>query len=191
MNEIRPDPNADAHGLCASDFELLERARQGDTAAFHELVDRHATGLYRLACALTGDRAEAEDVMQETFLGAFQGMRGFRGRSSVKTWLIGILNRRAARHHRRRMRHPALPLEGADRQPAARHAPEARIDVNEALGRLSPEHRQVLVLREVEGMTYAEMAQVLGVPLGTVESRLFRARQELKMQLADYLPSNG
>ncbi len=191
MNEIRPDPHADAHGLCASDSELLERARHGETAAFHELVDRHAAGLYRLACALTGDSAEAEDVMQETFLGAFQGMRGFRGRSSVKTWLVSILNRQAARRHRRRMRHPAVPLEGLAEPPAAPRSPEARIDVDEALGRLTSEHRQVLVLREVEGMTYAEMAQVLGVPLGTVESRLFRARQELKMQLADYLPSNG
>jgi RNA polymerase sigma-70 factor (ECF subfamily) len=188
VTEIRPDPHTDAHGLCASDFELLRRARRGETTAFHELVERHAANLYRLACALTGDSAEAEDVMQETFLGAFQRMGTFRGRSSVKTWLVSILNRQAARHHRRRMRHPALPFEEPFEQPAAEHAADTRMDVAEALGRLSPEHRQVLVLREVQGMTYAEIAEVLAVPLGTVESRLFRARQELRAQLADYLP---
>ncbi len=188
MREIRPDPHADAHGLCASDFELLQRAIEGDTAAFHELVDRHAAGLYRLACALTGDSADAEDVMQETFLGAFQRMGSFRGRSSVKTWLVSILSRQAARRHRTRLRRPALRLEELAREPAEERAPESRMDVREALGRLSPEHRRVLVLREVEGMTYAEIAQALGVPLGTVESRLFRARQEMKTHLADYLP---
>jgi len=188
VRDITHNPHADAHGLCASDFELLQRARQGDTAAFHELVDRHAEGLYRLACALTGQSAEAEDVMQETLLGAFQRMGSFRGRSSVKTWLVSILNRQAARRHRTRLRRPAVRLETLSREPAEQRSLDARLDVTEALGRLSPEHRQVLVLREMEGMTYAEIAEVLGVPLGTVESRLFRARQELKTHLADYLP---
>jgi RNA polymerase sigma-70 factor (ECF subfamily) len=180
--------------LCESDLDLLKRAKQGEAAAFHTLVDRHAAALYRLACALTGDRAEAEDVMQETFLGAFQRMGGFEGRSSVKTWLVGILSRQAARHHRRRLRRPALRLQelsqelAADAAAPAERAPETRLDVTEAMGRLSAEYRQVLVLREVEGMSYAEMAQVLGVPIGTVESRLYRARQELKTYLADYLP---
>jgi RNA polymerase sigma-70 factor, ECF subfamily len=193
VTDIGPDPHTDAHGLCASDFELLQRAKEGQAAAFHELVDRHAAGLYRLACALTGQSAEAEDVMQETFLGAFQRMGSFKGRSSVKTWLVGILTRQAARHHRRRLRRPAVRLEQLASEPASERpeqavdAPDRSMDVAEALGRLSAEHRQVLVLREVQGMSYAEIAQALSVPLGTVESRLWRARQEMKAYLADYL----
>jgi RNA polymerase sigma-70 factor (ECF subfamily) len=193
VTEIRRDPHKGAHGLCDSDLDLLQRAKLGDAAAFHELVDRHAAGLYRLACALIGDSSDAEDVMQETFLGAFQRMGSFEGRSSVKTWLVSILNRQAFRHHRRRLRRPALRLQEIAREPVAdpdapaERAPETRLDVSDAMARLSPEYRQVMVLREVEGMSYAEISQALGVPIGTVESRLFRARQELKSYLADYL----
>lgn len=189
MTAIERNPHGAPDGLRATDPELLQMASEGDAAAFHELVDRHAASLFRLARAMTGNAADAEDVMQETFLGAFQRMSSFQGRSSVRTWLVAILSRQAARSRRWRLRRPAVAFEEVAEEPGARarQTPDARMDIAEALGRLSSEHRQVLVLREVEGMTYAEMAEVLGVPLGTVESRLFRARQELKEQLSDYL----
>ena len=190
MTAIERNPHRPPNGPYATDAQLLQKAGTGDTAAFHELVERHAASLYRLAHALMGNTDDAEDVMQETFLGAFQNMSSFQGRSSVRTWLVGILTRQAARRHRWRLRRPAVALDDLAQDARAgeqQGASDARLDVTEALGRLSAEHRQVMVLREVEGMTYAEIAQALGVPLGTVESRLFRARQELKEHLSDYL----
>lgn len=170
----------------ADDIELLHRAGGGDSAAFHALVDRHAQRLYRLAVSLIGNAADAEDVLQETFIGAFRGLRSFEARASVKTWLTRILVLQAAQWNRGRRRRPAGPME--DSIPAAAGSPEAAMDVQAALGRLSPEHREVLTLREFEGMNYEEIAEVLGVPRGTVESRLHRARSEMREKLKDYLP---
>ncbi|MFO7957851.1 MAG: RNA polymerase sigma factor [Candidatus Brocadiia bacterium] len=174
-----------------TDEQLLRQARQGDTAAFHELIDRHGENLFRLAYSLVGNRADAEDVAQETLMGAFEYMHGFEERSSVKTWLTRILMRQAARCHRRRGRKHEEPIgtpdAWADDAPPDESA-RRRMDVRGALDRLSPDHREVVVLREFEGMSYSEMAEALDVPQGTVESRLYRARQELKTLLRDYLP---
>ncbi|MGD2174592.1 MAG: RNA polymerase sigma factor [Candidatus Brocadiaceae bacterium] len=184
--------------LSRTDEELLAAARTGDEDAFHGLIERHAERLFRLAFRLVSNTSDAEDVVQETFVGAFEGMGAFEGRSTVRTWLIRILVRQAARCHRRRSRRKAVSLEdagaagGRELRDASRGdiAGEARrrMDVSEALRMLSPKHREVVVLREYEGMSYAEMAETLNVPQGTVESRLYRARQELKALLRDYLP---
>lgn len=180
-----------------ADADLLQGARHGDQRALHELVDRHAQRLFGLACSLVGNAEDAEDVVQETFLGALKGIRSFRGLSSVGTWLTSILLKQAARHHRGRARRWTLPLEGGPEASEARpdrrghglagQSMDVRMDVTAALAGLSAEHREVVVLREFQGMSYAEMAEVLDVPLGTVESRLFRARQELKERLKGYL----
>jgi len=199
IGDNRRHPRTGSDGLCPTDSELLRSARDGDTAAFHQLVDRHAADLFRLACAMTGNTADAEDALQETFMGAFQRMSSFAGRSSVRTWLVGILSRQAARSHRRRLRRPAVAFEelrlepGTDARtgPATGSGAHVAMDVREALANLSSEHRQVIVLRELQGMTYAEIAQALRVPLGTVESRIYRARQQLRDRLADYLPEAG
>lgn len=192
---LLPGNNADLH---ATDSELARRARQGDDAALHELLDRHAGQLFALAVALVGNAADAEDVVQETLLGALRGIRAFKGRSAVKTWLVGILVRQAARHHRSRGRRPVVSLDALSEASASapgRGRPEPstaeldiRMDVLAALETLSREHRQVVLLRELQGMSYEEMAQVLGVPRGTVESRLFRARGALRERLGGYLP---
>jgi RNA polymerase sigma-70 factor (ECF subfamily) len=170
----------------ADDIELLHRAASGDSAAFHALVDRHAQRLYRLAVSLIGNAADAEDVLQEAFIGTFRGLRSFEARASVKTWLTRILVLQAAQWNRGRRRKFAGPMD--DSIPAAAGSPEVAMDVQAALGRLSPEHREVLALREFEGMSYEEIAEVLGVPRGTVESRLHRARSEMREKLKDYLP---
>jgi RNA polymerase sigma-70 factor (ECF subfamily) len=179
------------------DEELLEDARKGVEAAFHELMDRHAAGLYRLAWRLVGNASDAEEIVQETFMGAFRQMSGFRGEASVKTWLSRIAVRQAAAHHRSAFRRKAVPLqtrrpdEEWEREPRSREADSEsvgrRLDVRRAVDRLSPEHREIIVLREFEGMSYSEMAEALGVPQGTVESRLHRARLELRSLLKDYL----
>lgn len=177
--------------LPENDWELVKRARLGDQQAFHELVDRHAQALYGLAVSLVGNRADAEDVVQETIAGAFRGLRTFRGQASVKTWLAQILVRQAARHYRTERRHRAARLDRFDlAKPGAssgERQDDLRMDLRSAVLALSPEHREVIALRELQGMAYDEIAEALGVPRGTVESRLFRARRELQELLKAYL----
>jgi RNA polymerase sigma-70 factor, ECF subfamily len=159
--------------------EFLRRLRRHEQAAFHELVDRYSAVLFRVAYSMVGNAADAEDVVQETFTAAFTGISKFRGESSLKTWLMQILVRQSARI--RRGRRMTIGIENVDQtvaDPAG--ASESRMDVIEMLQKLSPEHREVIVLRELQGMGYEEMAQALKIPRGTVESRLHRARQELK-----------
>ena len=179
--------------LQTTDPELVSRARKGDPSAFHELVDRHAAYLFGVAVSLLGNAADAEDVVQETLLGAFRGLRSFEGRSSVKTWLTSILMRQAAVRRRQLSRRPTVSLQSeavAERAPRAAsqtEATDARIDLLAAIHGLSPDHREVIVLRELHGLSYDEMAEAVGVPRGTVESRLFRARRELQERLQGYL----
>jgi RNA polymerase sigma-70 factor (ECF subfamily) len=174
-----------------TDVELLRKAGAGDGSAFGELMGRHADRLFALAASLVGNSADAEDVVQETLAGAFRGAKKFEGRSSVKTWLTRIALTQAAKCQRDRKRRRAPSGEAmAPRQAAegSEAAVEAKIDLTAALQRLTADHREVLVLREFEMLGYEQMAVLLGVPVGTIESRLFRARRELKALLGDYLP---
>jgi RNA polymerase sigma-70 factor, ECF subfamily len=174
----------------AGDIELLRRAVGGDSKAFHALVDRHAQQLYRLAVSLVGNATDAEDVLQETFIGAFRGLRDFEERSSVKTWLTRILITQAAKWRRDRRRRTSVPVdESLAATPGTGR--DVGLDIQATLQQLSPEHREILVLREFERMTYEEIAQTLEIPQGTVESRLYRARAELREKLKAYLPSSG
>ena len=186
----------------ADDQALARDAAGGDGRAFHALVDRHGPRLLRLARALCGNSADAEDVLQETFLGAFRNLPRFEGRSSVRTWLSRILMTQVALQRRRGGRHRHLSLDAGDTDagpsrdavggpvPAGGTSPAGavdwRVDLDAALRELSAEHREVVVLRELEGLSYEEIARVLGVPRGTVESRLHRARAELRQRLAAY-----
>ena len=177
-----------------SDLELVRQAADGDGEAFHALVNRHGRDLFRLAYSLSRSRLDAEDIVQETFAGAFQGLSKFAGRSSVRTWLTRILIRRAAKHwHKSKRLRLAAPLETVDREAAwdkrtaATTRVDHRIDIAAVLELLSEPHRQVIVLRELQGMSYEEIAQSLGIPRGTVESRIHRARLDLQERLKDYL----
>ena len=180
----------------ASNHEVVRGVEPRDEAVFPALVDRYGPSLYRVAFSLIGSAADAEDIVQETFLAAFEGWNRFEGRSSVKTWLTGILVKKAARHRRYRKLRNTLSLDhlsGVLRSafghtqttvPLSKH--EMRMDIETLFGTLSPEHREAMALREVQGMSYKEMAAVLGVPVGTVESRLHRARQVLRDRFSDY-----
>lgn len=173
------------------DAELLRRI-QDDPAAFRELVNRHARYLYGIAFSLSGNAADAEDLVQETFAATLTSH--FRGEAAVRTWLVQILVRRAAMLRRGR-KHPAVAgrVELTDQAAPAKRGPsgvagtDARLDLAVMLEGLSVEHRQVIVLREVEGLSYDEIAAALGVPRGTVESRLHRARAELRRKFEGYL----
>ncbi|HSW46655.1 MAG TPA: sigma-70 family RNA polymerase sigma factor [Phycisphaerae bacterium] len=178
----------------SEDIELVRQIGRGDEAAFHALVDREGRYLHGIAHALTGNAADAEDLVQETFTGALTSR--FRGESSLRTWLVRILVRRVGMLRRsRRRRGPQQSLETESRderdigiaKPSETPGTEARLDLSTMLASLSPEHRAAIVLRELQGMTYAEMAATLEVPQGTVESRLYRAREELRKRFKGYL----
>ena len=173
------------------DAELIRRIGRGDEAAFRALVDRHAPYLHGIAGSMTGNRADAEDVVQETFLAVLSSR--FRGEAKVRTWLVQILVRRVAMLRRTRRRRPVESREDMSESGAATSAVEAtsgtdaKLDLAVMLERLSPEQRDVILLREIDGMTYDEMAAALDVPRGTVESRLHRARNELRVRFKGYL----
>jgi RNA polymerase sigma-70 factor (ECF subfamily) len=174
-----------------AEADLLRRSGAGDGRAFHQLVDRHSDRLYRVAMSLVGNATDAEDVLQEALAGAFRSARRFEGRSSVLSWLTRIVVTQAAKFWRTRKGRRDISLQADLDQPSSgggTAAVDAKLDLNACLLQLSQEHREVLVLREIDGMAYEEMAEVLGVPRGTIESRLFRARAELKKKLKGYLP---
>ncbi|MHC4712888.1 MAG: RNA polymerase sigma factor [Planctomycetota bacterium] len=171
------------------DRRLLEQAVTGDRAAFDALVDRYCSQFLRLAYGLVGERAAAEDVVQETFAAAFSGMRGYRGEATVRTWLIAILARQAGRHRRRERlrRHRPIDRELTHAGIDPEKSTELRLDLATVLEGLDERYRRVIVLREVEGLSYEEIANALGLPRGTVESRLHRARAALREALKDYI----
>jgi len=184
-----PAGGSKSGGLDPSDADLLAKAARGDGKAFGLLVNRHADGMFRLAASLVGNAADAEDVVQEALAGAFRGAGKFQGRSSVKTWLTRIVLTQSAIVQRDRKRRRLRQNDSAAQNVAAAGGTagvEMRIDLHAALQRLSSEHRQVLALREFEHLSYADIAAALDLPVGTIESRLYRARSELKTVLQDY-----
>lgn len=172
------------------DKELAAQAAEGDIDAFGGLFERYAREVYRLALSLGHRRPEAEDLMQDTFLAALEGIGRFEGRSSFRTWIMAIVFRQSSRHRRYRAMRAMEPYDEASSTMAIsqdagpRHA--QRLDVHAMLDSLSDEHRAVLVLRELQGMSYDEMALTLQIPRGTVESRLFRARNLLRERFEEY-----
>ncbi len=188
------------------DRALVDRARAGDTGAFEALVRRYQGWVFTLALRMLGDRPEAEDVAQEIFLKAYRGLKRFKGASRFSTWLYAIashhcLNQLAARRRRPRPYGggrtnqdgndpPALADQLADPAPRAdallERADLLRI-VQAELANLTEEHRIILVLRDIQGLSYEEIAQTLRLELGTVRSRLHRARMEMKARLTPHL----
>jgi RNA polymerase sigma-70 factor (ECF subfamily) len=181
------------------DLALLRRAGSGDGKAFADLVERHGRSMYRLAHLMLGSAADAEDVLQETWTGAYRSLQRFEGRSSVRTWLTRILTTQVAlwrRKKRSALRGGVLSLDQSPQieadgpamvQPSGSRQADWQSDLDGALRRLTSDHREVIVLREIEGFSYDEIAETLKIPRGTVESRLHRARGELRKLLTDYL----
>ncbi|MCI0492693.1 MAG: sigma-70 family RNA polymerase sigma factor [Planctomycetes bacterium] len=172
---------------------LIDATLAGDTAAFGTLVTRHQDRLYNSLLRVLGSSEDARDMVQEAFVQAFLKLESFRGSSAFYTWLYRIAFNLAMSHTRRRRPTQSLDTaksrfgcEPADGQPT----PEANLAqretvhmVHAAMERLSAEYRQILVLREIEECRYEQIADILELPIGTVRSRLFRARLELRNQL--------
>ena len=186
-----------------SDSELLHRSRQGDAISFAALVRRHDRYLYRIARSVLADDAEAEDVVQLTFIQAFTGLDQFRSEASLRTWLARIALNEAARRRRQRVRLSLAAIdEKSEREQSQAHVsnmvsdPEraaARSQIWERLERaiddLSPDFRTVLILRDVEEVSGAETASLLGIQPETVRTRLHRARRMLREALGEQIAS--
>lgn len=198
LRSLIPPTSAGAPRADETEADLLARCRQGDPNAFEDLVRRYQNRVFAVALRMLGDRAEAEDLCQEVFLKVFRSLGGYRGEAKFSTWLYSIvshecLNRlrawrppRQARATDREGEAPALadPSPDAATQLERRELAER---LEEEIGRLRPEHRAILILRDLQGLSYEEIAEALGLELGTVRSRLHRARAELKERMAPYL----
>ena len=174
-----------------SDEKLLARFLDGEEEAFEALVVRYEAPVRKLAYGLVRDWALAEDVAQDAFIRAYRKAATFRGVASVKAWLYRIAINRAYDELRRLQRKREVPLEttnvaerGLASTEAIVEARELREKIARALAGLREEYRTPLVLRDIEGMTYREIAEFLDWPLGTVQIRIHRGRLELRSRLA-------
>ena len=180
------------------------RLKANEDAAYDELVRVYNAQVFHVAFRMLGDSADAADVVQEIFIKVFRNIKGFKGESALKTWIFRIafseiLNR--LRWWRRRYRHATFSLDDDrdgngrryqlnDHRPTPEQALESKeqeLAIQKALGCLSSDRRSIVILRDIEGFSYGEIADVLGVSIGTVKSRLARARGDLKRSLIRYL----
>lgn len=186
--------------VASRESSLVQRCAQGDEQACAELVDEHQRMVYTLALHLLGDHDEALEVSQEVFLRVFRTIQGFRGQSALRTWIYRIVINQARnrqRWWRRRFRAQQVSLdehirENGDMRSTDRAEPDQVLGRKELAARLSTaleglpfDQRSCIILREVDGLSYDEIAFSLGVASGTVKSRLARAREALRAQLRD------
>ncbi len=173
----------------ADDQALVIRCAAGDRAAFDRLVERHGGALLRFASRQCTSARDAEDALQDGLLAAWRGAGGFRGDAAVRTWLFQVVLHACRRRGRRRSGEPDRhePMEEAEHLASEGADPEDRVSARQqgralelALEALPAEAREILLLRDVEGLSGAEAAEVLGLGLAAMKSRLHRARLELK-----------
>ncbi len=164
------------------EHELVDRCRRGERSAQHEIYTRTVERVYGLILRITGNRDDAFDLAQETYVQAFTRAHQFDGRSSFETWLCRVAINQALQNKRRVALgdRTAASMNGRDIPPAADQAPDQKIDVEDALARLPEADRAMLVLRYQEGLDYAAIADLTGCPPGTVASRLNRARERVR-----------
>lgn len=187
----------------SAEAQFLERLKAGDATAFNRLVEERHSDIYALLYRLTEDAEEARDLTQETFLQAFRNIAGFRGDADLRTWLYRIAVNQARnrwRWWRRRRRDVTVSLDapvGEQEQPLIAHlqnaetvnpeeaalAREREGQLREALNGLRRAYREAVILRDIEGFTYEEIAATLQISIGTVKSRLSRGRLELRRKL--------
>ena len=193
----RQDDAADeaAEREARRDGELVERLKKGDSKALDELYRRHREASYGIAYRLVGSREDALEVVQESFIHVMRGIQTFRGQSSFRTWLYRIVTHAALDYRRWRALRVADSLDGdTSMEPAVqsgdRSPQESAADrdlgaaIDKALSNISEKNRAALILFAIEGMSYKEVADVLGISIGTVMSRIYNARQRLRELLA-------
>lgn len=203
--------DTNASGASRQQADLLRRARTGDRSAYGQIVLACQDRLYNAVLRMVGDPDDARELTQETFMRGLQKIESFRGDSQPYTWLFRIATNlvitEARKAHRQRtfsldnpfrngrpQQSPDDPSSLADRLPHKGPSPDQSTDHRErdqqvlaGLARIDAEYRAILVMRDVEGFDYQQMSEVLDLPLGTVKSRLFRARLALRDELKDYM----
>lgn len=194
----------------AEDNELITRCLDGDHDAFRELVERYQQRVYNLAFRMTNNHDDAQDLSQESFVRAYRALKSFKGDSSFSTWLHRITNNVVLDELRKRRRQPVVAMstdasitteEGmytvefsapeCDTPEEQMLRSEKKREIETALNELSPEHRLALVLRDIQGYSYEEIARQLDVNIGTVKSRINRARLALRERLMEREQSLG
>ncbi|MBQ3557674.1 MAG: sigma-70 family RNA polymerase sigma factor [Oscillospiraceae bacterium] len=180
--------------------ELVSRAKAGDDKAFEQLMLDNQTRIYNLTLRITGNPDDALDLAQEAFLNAWKGLKFFKGDSSFSTWLYRLATNACLDHLRKQKRRqdvwlPQLVDEEDDSTPDVpdeRYRPDTEFEkwerletLQQGLAQLSEEHRQVLVMRELDGLSYQEIGDILGLEAGTVKSRIARARLALRKILLE------
>jgi RNA polymerase sigma-70 factor (ECF subfamily) len=190
-----------AENQAADEQRLVAGLRDGERMAFEELVQKYQPSVYSLALRLTSDREDARDITQETFLKVYNNISKFRGDAHLRTWIYRITVNQVAnqqRWWRRRRRSATVSIDAADSDemslsqslPAAGQSPEQQALAAEqrkmivaALGKLKFDFRVAVILRDIEGLSYEEIAETLEVSVGTVKSRIARGREDLRDQL--------
>lgn len=183
--------------------EIIDRVLSGDTEAFEALVLEHQNKVYSLALRMVGNEEDARDMAQEAFIRAFSSLTGFRGDSKFSVWLYRLTSNICIDFLRSRAKKRTVSMTWTDDEgddageleiPDERFSPEEQFDrtsiresVQHGLDSLSPQYREILVLREINGLSYEEIGRVLGIEEGTVKSRIFRARKKL----CDFLLREG
>ena len=183
----------------SDEAKLIRRLKKRDEAAFTEMVRMYQDRVFALVYRMLGDRAEAEDLSQEIFVTVFKAIDQFRGDSKFSTWLYRVATNHcknrikylSRRHHQRKkdiadtmesefsgqlIRHAARPDQMAEGR-------QLEVTIQKGLAAIDPDHREVLILRDVEHLSYQEISEILGIAEGTVKSRLFRARAALKTEI--------
>src|ERR1700687_1169336 len=184
--------------MATGDRDLLLAARAGDARSINALLSRHEQQIFRFGLRMCGNEDDAREVLQETLLAAFRGLHEFRGQAQLSTWLYQIARSFCMKSRRRTAGEPtelsSIDQREAQSIPALEAAPDARAHAREmgellqaAILSLSESQREVLVLRDVEGLSAEEAAQVIGIEVGALKSRLHRARAELRERLVAVL----
>jgi RNA polymerase sigma-70 factor (ECF subfamily) len=179
----------------STDDELVQRFKRGDLGAYSEFVTRYQDRVYTICLRKLGNKERAEEIAQDCFLKMYRALPNFRGDSSLRTWVVKVAINTCKNERLRQMRRKTRlhePLEGkpgSDGNPGVRQIPttgpgtdhvahrsEAETIVRHALEILEPDHQEIIILRDIEGFPYEEIAEMVGIPRGTVKSRLHRAR---------------
>lgn len=199
------EPKPETEGLSpAEEARLIQEAQKGNVASYDVLIRYHYTKLYGLVYNMTSNNEDAEDLLQEIFLKAYQSLPRFKGNSSFYTWLYRIAINRSINFIKRRKKRQTLSLDQVDgaveRDPdyvdlSSRESPfrdmtltELQEKLNKALLTLSEKHRTVVILHDIQGIPHQEIADMLKCSQGTVRSRLFYARKQLQVELSEFTP---